>query len=82
MCIVTTIHKVQTNTIKLSSKVNTLDEIVFDMKGGHFSPGQVYVACSRVKSLQGLYINNFNLAAIKKSMKVESEMERLAEKAY
>ena len=68
----TIIHKVQGLT---------LDEIVFDMKGGHFSPGQAYVACSRVKNLQGLYINNFNLTSIiKKSMKVESEVERLAEK--
>ena len=67
----TTIHKVQGLT---------LDEIVFDMKGGHFSPGQAYVACSRVKNLQGLYINNFKLTAITKSMKVESEVESLAEK--
>ena len=35
----TTIHKVQGLT---------LDEIVVDMKGGHFSPGQAYVAFSRV----------------------------------
>ena len=65
----TTIHKVQGLT---------LDEIVVDMKGGHFSPGQAYVACSRVKNIQGLHILNFNLAAIKKSVKVEAEMERLA----
>ena len=58
----------------------TLDEIVFDMKGGHFSPGQTYVACRRVKSLQGLYINNFDLSAIRKSVKVEAEIERLASK--
>ena len=39
----TTIHKVQGLT---------LDEIVVDMKGGRFSPGQAYVAFSRVKHLQ------------------------------
>ena len=47
----TTIHKVQ----GLS-----LDEIVVDMKGGRFSPGQAYVAFSRVKKLKGLHILNFN----------------------
>ena len=36
----TTIHKVQGLT---------LDEVVVDMKGGRFSPGQAYVAFSRVK---------------------------------
>ena len=39
----TTIHKVQGLT---------LDEIVVDMKGGRFSPGQAYVAFSRVKKLE------------------------------
>ena len=65
----TTIHKVQGLT---------LDEIVVDVKGGRFSPGQAYVACSRVKSMKALHITNFNVAAITKSVKVESEMERLA----
>ena len=64
----TTIHKVQGLT---------LDEIVVDMQG-RFSPGQVYVACSRVKSLQGLYILNYNPSAIKQSDKVEKEMARLS----
>ena len=64
----TTIHKVQGLT---------LDEIVVDMKGGRFSPGQAYVAFSHVKTLQGLHILNFNATAIKKSIDVESEMLRL-----
>ena len=55
----------------------TLDEIVVDMKGGRFNPGQAYVAFSRVKTLQGLHILNFNASAIKKSDDVEREMIRL-----
>ena len=48
----TTIHKVQGLT---------LDEMVVDMKGGCFSPGQAYVACSRVKSMQGLYASRISI---------------------
>ena len=55
----------------------THDEIVVDMKGGRFSPGQAYVAFSRVKTLGGLHILNFNGKAIKKSIDVENEMVRL-----
>ena len=51
----------------------TLDEIVVDMKGGRFSP----VAVSRVKTLTGLHILNFNSKSIKKSIDVENEMVRL-----
>ena len=64
----TTIHKVQGLT---------LNEIVVDMKGGRFNPGQAYVAFSRIKTLQGLHILNFNASAIKKSNDVHNEMVRL-----
>ena len=47
----TTIHKVQGLT---------LDEIVVNMKGKIFSPGQVYAALSRVKALNDLHIVNFD----------------------
>ena len=64
----TTIHKVQGLT---------LDETVVDMKGVRFSPGQAYVAFSRVKMLAGLHILNFTSKAIKKSIYVDNEMCRL-----
>ena len=64
----TTIHKVQGLT---------LIELVVDMKGGRFSPGQAYVAFSCVKTLTGLHILNFNSQAIKNSIDVENEMVRL-----
>ncbi len=64
----TTIHKVQGLT---------LDQIVVDMKGQAFSAGQAYVAFSQVRSLQGLFIKNFNPTSIKASPSVISEMERL-----
>ena len=48
------------------------------MKGGHFSPGQAYVAFSRVKKLEGLHVN-FNPKANKASDNVKEEMARLAQ---
>lgn len=67
----TTINKVQGLT---------LEEIVVDMKGGHFSPGQAYVAFNRVKTLHGLHILNFNARSIKSSSDVQNEMARLTNK--
>ena len=58
----------------------TLDEIIVDMKGGHFNAGQAYVAFSRVKTLECLHILNFNPTAIKKSDMVADEMLRLSTK--
>ena len=65
----TTIHKVQGLT---------LDKIVVDMSGGNrFNPGQAYVAFSRVKTLEGLYLHNFDKISIKCSDQVSNEMDRL-----
>jgi hypothetical protein len=55
----------------------TLDEIIVDMKGGRFNPGQAYVAFNWVKTLQGLHIQNFNASAIKEGNDVHNEMVRL-----
>lgn len=38
------------------SQGQTYDEVVVDMGRGAFSPGQTYVALSRVRSLEGLYL--------------------------
>jgi ATP-dependent DNA helicase PIF1 len=38
------------------SQGQTYDEVVIDMGRGAFSPGQTYVALSRVRSLEGLYL--------------------------
>ena len=56
----------------------TLPSIVVDMKCGHkFNSGQIYVAFSRVKRLQDLYIHKYNQDAIKVSQKISVEMDRL-----
>ena len=64
----TTIHKVQGLT---------LSKIVVDMKGGRFGAGQAYVAFSRVRTLDSLFIKNFDPSYIKTSQAIVLEMERL-----
>ena len=73
LCWACTIHKVQGKT---------LDVIVVSMnrQKGPFMPGQAYVALSRVKTLQGLFILDFDSTAIKANHLVEGELQRLSNK--
>lgn len=48
----------------------TVDQIVVDMSG-RFSPGQAYVAFSRVKSIAGLFVTNFDVNKISVSPQIE-----------
>ena len=64
-----TVHKVQGKT---------LEKIVVSLdKRTCRSPGQAYVALSRVKSLEGLYLIKFDEACISVSNEVNLEMERI-----
>lgn len=62
-----TIHKVQGLT---------LNEIVISFENT-FRDGQAYVALSRVKTLNGLYLSKFDKAKVKTSNQVKDEMSRL-----
>ena len=57
-----TIHKAQGAT---------LDVAEIDAGSGIFECGQTYVALSRVKSLEGLYLNSFDASKIKVSRRVQ-----------
>ena len=60
----------------------TMDNIVVSMKGSHrFGKGQAYVAFSRVKTLQGLHITNFDPKGIKTNKDISTEMENMREKS-
>jgi ATP-dependent DNA helicase PIF1 len=56
-----TIHK---------SQGSTLDYAEIDIGNSVFSEGQTYVALSRLKSIDGLFINNYNPSKIKANQKV------------
>ena len=65
----TTIHKVQGLT---------MDQIVVDMVDKVFDARQAYVAFSRVKMLEGLFIKNFKPRNIRVNADVVNEMKRLS----
>jgi ATP-dependent DNA helicase PIF1 len=65
-----TIHK---------SQGATLDAAQIDIGNNIFECGQTYVALSRIKSLEGLYLIAFNPLKIKIYKKVEKFYKSLAE---
>lgn len=64
-----TIHK---------SQGATLDAAEIDVGSGIFECGQTYVALSRVKSLEGLYLTSFDVQKIKINKKVKEFYEMLS----
>jgi ATP-dependent DNA helicase PIF1 len=65
-----TIHK---------SQGSTLDIAEIDAGSGIFECGQTYVALSRVKSLEGLYLSSFDYRRVKINKKVQEFYEKLDE---
>jgi hypothetical protein len=65
-----TIHK---------SQGATLDTAEIDVGSGIFECGQTYVALSRVKSLDGLYLTSFDAKRIRINKKVQEFYEKLSE---
>lgn len=63
-----TIHK---------SQGTTLDMAQIDVGKGIFEAGQTYVALSRVKSLDGLYLTSFDINKIKINRKVKEFYDKL-----
>jgi len=63
-----TIHK---------SQGATLDTAEIDVGSDIFECGQTYVALSRVKSLNGLYLTSFDVSKIKINVKVKKYYELL-----
>ena len=56
----------------------TLDVAEIDVGSGIFECGQTYVALSRVKSLDGLYLTSFDASKIRVNKKVQNYYENLA----
>jgi ATP-dependent DNA helicase PIF1 len=68
LCWALTIHK---------SQGASLDAAEIDVGSGIFECGQTYVALSRVKSLQGLYLTSFDFRRIKINKKVKEYYDSL-----
>ena len=64
------------STIHVTQSLS-LSGIVVDMTEGRYLPGQAYVAFSRVRQLDQLWIINYDREKIKSSSDVDAEMERL-----
>jgi hypothetical protein len=65
-----TIHKAQGATLDIAE---------VDVGSGIFECGQTYVALSRVKSLEGLYLTSFDAKRIRINKKVQEFYEMLQE---
>jgi ATP-dependent DNA helicase PIF1 len=57
----------------------TLEQAEIDVGDGIFECGQTYVALSRVKSLEGLYLTGLNPQRIRVNKKVQAFYKSLAE---
>ena len=68
-----TIHKIQGATLSMAE---------MDIGNGIFECGQTYVALSRVKSLDGLYLTSFDPSKIKINPKVREFYEKIPEVEY
>ena len=65
-----TIHK---------SQGQTFDQVIIDLDSGAFTTGQVYVALSRCRSLQGIYLTR---PISKEDIKVDLNVTKFMEKKY
>jgi ATP-dependent DNA helicase PIF1 len=55
----------------------TLDEAIIDAGSDNFEYGQIYVALSRVKTLEGLYLSSFDCCKIKANPTVTAYYDSL-----
>jgi ATP-dependent DNA helicase PIF1 len=68
-----TIHKIQGATLSMAE---------IDIGGGIFECGQTYVALSRVKNMDGLYLSHFEPNKIKTNTKVKKFYQSIPEVEY